>query len=203
MAREANVPLLFTLSQLSYWPALHLGKAGLKPMDVRGRMQEGMVADIVVFDPDTVAEGSGYENGKNGLPPKGLPHVIVSGHFVKKDGAATNAMAGKPIRYPVEDAGRFVPASKKQWLRTFSIDTGAVRPEPKDAAERQNTEPEKDAALRQKTTLALVVPWKRPPASPASDWFGDPNKIGPSFHWCALHGCEAVGTHQQREQRQR
>jgi hypothetical protein len=113
MAREADVPLLFTLSQLSYWSALHLGDAGVEAMKVRGRMQEGMVADIVVFDPDTVAEGSDYKGGTQGLPPKGLPHVIVNGRFVKRDGKATDVMAGQPIRYPVEKKGRFVPVTPK------------------------------------------------------------------------------------------
>jgi len=39
-------------------------------MKVRGRMQEGMVADITIFDPQTVAEGSDYKAGMNVLPPK-------------------------------------------------------------------------------------------------------------------------------------
>ncbi len=131
MGREQGVPLMFSLSQLSYWSALHLGEAGLESMKVRGRMREGMVADIVVFDPETVAEGSDYKKGKNGLPPKGLPHVIVNGQFVKRDNKATDVMAGQPIRYPVEEKGRFEPASKKQWLRTFTIDTSPIKPRAK------------------------------------------------------------------------
>jgi hypothetical protein len=128
MAREADVPLLFTLSQLSYWSALHLGKAGLESMKVRGRMQEGMVADIVIFDPEKVREGSSYKKGEQGLPPHGLPHVIVNGVFVKKHNKATDMFPGKPIRYPVEEKPRHVPATKKQWLKTFTIDHGAVKP---------------------------------------------------------------------------
>lgn len=128
MAREAEVPLMFTLSQLSYWPALHLGDTGLESMQVRGRMQEGMVADIVVFDPETVTNGSDYKGGENGLPPIGLPHVIVNGQFVKRDNKATDVMAGQPIRYPVEDEGRHVPASTKQWLEDFSIDDSTMKP---------------------------------------------------------------------------
>lgn len=121
MAREADVPLMFTLAQLSYWSALHLGEAGLDSMKVRGRMQEGMVADITIFDPDNVAEGSDYKTGMNGRPPNGLPHVIVNGQFVKRDNKATNVMAGLPIRYPVEEKGRFVPASTEQWFEDFSL----------------------------------------------------------------------------------
>ena len=127
LARENNVPLMHTLSQLSYWSAYHLGKTGLESMQKRGRMQEGMVADIVVFDPENVREGSGYKAGENGLPPIGIPHVIVSGKFVKQDGASTDIMAGQPIRYPVEDTSRHVEATQDQWQSDTLIDGGAVR----------------------------------------------------------------------------
>ncbi|MCP4902035.1 MAG: aminoacylase [bacterium] len=131
MAREGGVPLMFTLAQLSYWSARHLGDTGIEAMKVRGRMQEGMVADITIFDSETVAEGSDYKPGMNGLPPRGLPHVIVNGRFVKRDGQATDVMAGQPIRFPVEENGRYVPASTEQWLNDFSlVDSGAVRPRP-------------------------------------------------------------------------
>lgn len=111
LAREQGVPLMFSLSQLSYWPALHLGETGLEQMKVRGRLQEGMVADIVIFDADRVAEGSTYKAGENGLPPIGLPHVMVNGVFVKRDDKATDLFPGQPIRYPVEDKGRHVPVT--------------------------------------------------------------------------------------------
>ena len=128
LARENNVPLMFTLSQLSYWPAFHLGETGLEQMKIRGRMQAGMAADIVIFDPESVHEGSGYKAGENGLPPIGLPHVIVNGQFVKRDDMATNVMAGQAIRYPVEDRGRHEPASAEQWLDDFSIDDSTLQP---------------------------------------------------------------------------
>ena len=65
-----------------------------------------MIADITIFDPQTVAEGSDYKTGMNGLPPKGLPHVIVNGQVIIEDGVAdTNLRAGKPIRYPVIKEG--------------------------------------------------------------------------------------------------
>jgi len=132
MAREANVPLMFTLAQLSYWSAQHLGDAGIDAMKIRGRMQEGMIADITMFNPEMVAEGSDYKVGMNGLPPKGLPHVIVNGQFVKRDNKATNVMAGQPIRHPVEKNSRFVLATAEQWLDDFSIiDSGSVRPRSK------------------------------------------------------------------------
>lgn len=114
MGREYGIPLTQSISQLSYWPAYHLGKTGLSFFDRRGRMQEGMVADIVIFDPVTVAERSNYKRGKNGLPPVGLPHVIVNGQFVKKDNRAIKAMVGLPIRYPVEEKGRWQETTVEQ-----------------------------------------------------------------------------------------
>lgn len=113
MAREQDVPLMFTLKQLSYWSAVHLGDAGLESMQVRGRMQEGMVADITIFKAGEVREGSNYDVGKSGLPSIGIPHVIVNGVVVKKEGVATNQYPGQPIRYPVEEQGRFEPIDDK------------------------------------------------------------------------------------------
>ncbi len=113
MAREQGVPLMFTLKQLSYWSALHLGDAGLESMQVRGRLQEGMVADITIFNAGEVKEGSNYDVGKSGLPSMGIPHVIVNGIIVKKDNNATNKFPGQPIRYPVEEKGRYQPIDEK------------------------------------------------------------------------------------------
>jgi hypothetical protein len=131
MAREAGIPLLHTLSQLSYWSALHLGDAGIEGMKVRGRMQERMVADITIFNPKTVTDNADYKSGTNGLPSTGIPYVLVNGQLVVRDSKAQKLMAGQPIRFPVEKKGRFVPASTKQWLSTFTIDSSVVKPRAK------------------------------------------------------------------------
>ena len=68
LAREEGVPLMFTLSQLSYWSAKHLGDAGIEAMKVRGRLQPGMVADITIFDPENVTDKATYKMGEQGLP---------------------------------------------------------------------------------------------------------------------------------------
>lgn len=104
IARENNVPLMTSLKQLSYLSAYHLGKMGVKFFDERGRMQEGMAADIVIFNPKTVADLSDYAPGENGKPPKGMPHVIVGGKFVKQDGKAIDLFEGKPIRFEVTES---------------------------------------------------------------------------------------------------
>jgi N-acyl-D-amino-acid deacylase len=115
---------------MSYRPTEHLGKTGLKTMQVRGRMQESMIADIVVFNPKPVKDGSGYKAGENSLPPHGLPHVNVNGRSVKRDNKATNVMAGEPIRFPVEKKGRFVKATQEQWQEDMLVDDDALVPHP-------------------------------------------------------------------------
>ena len=195
MAREERVPLLFTLSQLSYWSARHLGDAGLESMQVRGRMQEGMVADIVIFDPQNVTEGSSYKAGEQGLPPIGLPHVIVNGVFVKRDDKATNQFPGQPIHYPVEEQPRHVPASQKQWLETFTIDDSALAPQAKLNVpvidDRQVSLPRRDDSQSGRAQLSNTV-YDPLTASRAtaltSDWFADTYKPELSgLFFCPLH----------------
>ena len=50
----------------------------------RGRLREGAVADIVVFDPGTVADGATFQEPTR--PPVGIRHVVVSGRRVVTDG---------------------------------------------------------------------------------------------------------------------
>ena len=87
---------------------------GIEQMKVRGRLQPGMVADIVIFDPEIAAPKSTYKASENGLPPVGLPHVIVNGVLVKRDNEATGVFPGVPIRYPEESRGRFVPVEVEE-----------------------------------------------------------------------------------------
>ncbi len=112
LGREHNVPLMFTLAQMRYWPAKHLGNAGLEAMMVRRRLQVGMAADITIFDAEKVKDKATYKAGKQGLPTTGIPYVIVNGKLVVKDSKFQKGVwAGQAIRYPVEEKGRFVPAS--------------------------------------------------------------------------------------------
>jgi len=77
IARENGVPLMHTLAQLSYWPAKHIGDTGLKALQERGRMQEGMVADITILDPENVTEHATYTAGTSGLASTGIPYVCI------------------------------------------------------------------------------------------------------------------------------
>ena len=108
LAREHNVPWMQMIAQNSYWAAKHLGDTGLKAMQERGRMQEGMVADITVFNPETVTDNATYKIGSNGLPSTGIPYVLVNGTIMVRDSRVVDGVyPGQPIRYPIEAEGRF------------------------------------------------------------------------------------------------
>lgn len=122
LGREQGVPLMFQLSQLSYWPALHLGNAGLQDMKDRGRVQVGKIADLTLFNPDDVTDNSTFTAGENGLPSTGIPYVIVNGTVVVTNSKVlADVKPGLPIRYPVEEKGRFEPVDVKRWISEKTI----------------------------------------------------------------------------------
>lgn len=136
MGRELGVPLMFTLSQLSYWTAKHLGDTGLDAMKERGRIQVGKIADITIFDPKRVKAKASYKTGENGLAPEGIPYVIVNGTIVVNKGEVLPVKPGKPIRFPVLETGKFQTIDAKKWVdqNTISVphmhqldDTGAAK----------------------------------------------------------------------------
>ncbi len=51
----------------------------------RGRVQVGKIADLTLFDPETVTDNASYKAGENGLPTTGMPYVIVNGTIVVND----------------------------------------------------------------------------------------------------------------------
>jgi dihydroorotase/N-acyl-D-amino-acid deacylase len=64
----------------------------------RGLINEGMYADIVVFDPKTIIDRATYEN-PNQLSI-GMKHVFVNGVEVVTDGKSTGAKPGMAVRGP-------------------------------------------------------------------------------------------------------
>ena len=98
-----------TLKQLSYWSALHLGDAGIKAMRERGRLQKGMIADITVFNPQTVTDQAMHKLGAQGKPSIGIPYVLVSGQLVVKASRVLAVFPGQPVRYDELATGRHQP----------------------------------------------------------------------------------------------
>jgi N-acyl-D-aspartate/D-glutamate deacylase len=64
----------------------------------RGLLQEGLFADIAVFNPDTVIDLATYEN-PNQLSV-GVEHVFVNGVAVVKSGKVTGEQPGVALRGP-------------------------------------------------------------------------------------------------------
>ena len=118
LGRENNIPMMQLMSILSYNAAKHLGDTGLKFMQERGRIQTGMVADIVVFDPETFTDNSTYQQGA--IPSTGMKAVIVNGQIVLRDDKLLPVFPGQPIRFEPEDTPRFEPISLESWNAEFS-----------------------------------------------------------------------------------
>jgi len=61
--------------------------------DKRGLVRVGYAADLVVFDPNRVADTATYQAPH--AYPDGIPYVLVNGVVVVKNGAQTAARPGQ------------------------------------------------------------------------------------------------------------
>jgi N-acyl-D-amino-acid deacylase len=90
-ARDART---WTLEEAVQHLAAHAARRfGLKD---RGLIREGMAADIVVFDPATIADRSTYEDGRQ--LAVGMHHVVVNGQLVLHAAKRTGALPGRALR---------------------------------------------------------------------------------------------------------
>jgi N-acyl-D-amino-acid deacylase len=64
----------------------------------RGLVREGYAADLVLFDPATVADTATFDEPRR--TATGIPYVVVNGVPVIDDGRHTGALAGRAIRNP-------------------------------------------------------------------------------------------------------
>jgi N-acyl-D-amino-acid deacylase len=62
----------------------------------RGLIQPGMAADLVLFDPQRVADKATYENPHQFA--EGIPDVIVNGEPVIHEGSHTGSRPGRVLR---------------------------------------------------------------------------------------------------------
>jgi hypothetical protein len=62
----------------------------------RGILEPGMMADVVVFDPEAVIDRATYAEPT--LPSEGIVHVMVNGVWALRDGVATGEQAGRGLR---------------------------------------------------------------------------------------------------------
>jgi N-acyl-D-amino-acid deacylase len=89
---EKLLPLEAAVRKLTSLPATNLG------LDRRGLLKEGYFADVVVFDPETIADRATF--AKPHQYAVGMRHVFVNGVQVLKDGAHTGARPGRALWGP-------------------------------------------------------------------------------------------------------
>jgi N-acyl-D-amino-acid deacylase len=89
---EKVIPLEEAVHRMTGLPASNLRIEG------RGFLKEGMFADVVVFDPATIADTATYENPHQYAI--GMKHVFVNGVPVIRDGEHTGAKPGRAVWGP-------------------------------------------------------------------------------------------------------
>jgi N-acyl-D-amino-acid deacylase len=89
---EHVISLQEAIHRISGLPATNLG------LDRRGFIKEGMFADVVVFDPATIADHATFE--KPHQYATGMQYVFVNGVEVLKDGEHTGAKPGRALWGP-------------------------------------------------------------------------------------------------------
>jgi N-acyl-D-amino-acid deacylase len=87
---EKVIPLSEAIRRLTTLPAANLG------LDGRGSIKERAFADIVIFDPATIADRATFETPHQ--YSVGMRHVFVNGVHVLKDGEHTGARPGRALR---------------------------------------------------------------------------------------------------------
>ncbi|WP_263119219.1 D-aminoacylase [Cellulomonas sp. RIT-PI-Y] len=100
---EGVLTLAEAVRHLSGTPAARLG------LTDRGRVAAGYVADLVLFDPTTVADRATFAEPR--LGPVGIPWVVVGGETVVDDGVRTDRRAGRALRHGSHPGAPHTPGS--------------------------------------------------------------------------------------------
>ncbi len=88
--RELEVLVLEdAIRKMSSYPARRIGLAD------RGMLRAGMMADIAIFDPETVRDMSTFEQPHQYA--QGVSTVIINGHVVLENGTMTAARPGRVL----------------------------------------------------------------------------------------------------------
>jgi N-acyl-D-amino-acid deacylase len=88
--RRRLITIQEAVRKMTSVPAQHFRLEG------RGLLQKGSAADVVVFDPRAVADLATFERPH--AFPAGIPHVLVNGVAVVRDGHHTRARPGQLLQ---------------------------------------------------------------------------------------------------------
>ena len=98
---QRRLSLMEAIRKMTLAPARRL-EAVAPAMRKKGRVAVGADADITVFDPETVADRATF--AEPAVPSAGIPHVLVDGVFVVRDGELVEGpMPGRGIRAAAVD----------------------------------------------------------------------------------------------------
>ena len=89
---EHRLSLTEAVRKLTSLPAANLG------IKDRGLVRPGMMADLAIFDPATIADKATFEQPQQFAV--GMRHVLVNGQPVLLDGQMTNARPGRAVHGP-------------------------------------------------------------------------------------------------------
>jgi N-acyl-D-amino-acid deacylase len=95
-ARDGLVPLEEAVRKMTSLPATTIGVAD------RGRVAEGFVADLVLFDPTTVMDRATWQ--QPAAPATGVEHVLIGGQFAVEQARPADLHLGRVLRRPQVDA---------------------------------------------------------------------------------------------------
>ena len=83
----------------------------------RGKLAEGVFADVTVFDPETVIDRATF--AKPTEPSLGIRFVLVNGALVWREGSATGARPGRPLPRQTRLAPQSLSSPKPLALADF------------------------------------------------------------------------------------
>jgi N-acyl-D-aspartate/D-glutamate deacylase len=88
--KKKVLPLNIAIHKMTGLSAARLG------LDDRGLIKEGYVADLTIFDPETIMDKSTFTDPHQ--YPEGIPYVLINGKFAVENGVFQKASIGKVIR---------------------------------------------------------------------------------------------------------